>query len=97
MYAYCKFLILVEFSAWMNHTRDEIQLKEFGEHLRRLRESKQLSQKDLAFEADIEVSQISRIENGVINTTLTTILLLAESLGVPPSQLFDYKQAPPEK
>jgi|HubBroStandDraft_6_1064221.scaffolds.fasta_scaffold323521_3 transcriptional regulator with XRE-family HTH domain len=91
MYAYFLFLILVEFSTLMNNTRDEIRLKEFGEHFRRIRKSKKLSQKALAFEADIEVSQISRIENGNINTTVTTILLLAQAMDVPASKLFDFK------
>jgi transcriptional regulator with XRE-family HTH domain len=81
----------------MNNTRDEIRLKEFGEHFRRIRKSKHFSQKDLAFEADIEVSQISRIENGIINTTVTTILLLAEALDIPPAKLFDYKQSKGKK
>jgi transcriptional regulator with XRE-family HTH domain len=81
----------------MNKTRDEIWLTEFGEHLRQIRKSKNLSQKDLAFEADVEVSQISRIENGIINTTLTTILLLAESMDIPPSAFFEYQPSKSKK
>jgi transcriptional regulator with XRE-family HTH domain len=77
----------------MNHNRDRLWLKEFGEHFRQVRKSKKLSQREVAFEADIEVSQVSRIENGVINTSVTTILLLAEAMAVPASQLFDYHPA----
>jgi len=46
--------------------------------------------KALAFEADIELSQIHRIEKGKINPTITTVLLLAETLAIHPSQLFEY-------
>jgi transcriptional regulator with XRE-family HTH domain len=74
----------------MNNTRDEIKLAAFGANIRRLRKAKKLTIKNLAFEADIELSQVHRIEKGKINPTLTTILLLAEVLKISPSQLFDY-------
>jgi transcriptional regulator with XRE-family HTH domain len=74
----------------MNNTRDEIKLAAFGANIRRLRKAKKLTIKNLAFEADIELSQVHRIEKGKINPTLTTILLLAEVLKISPSQLFEY-------
>jgi transcriptional regulator with XRE-family HTH domain len=75
----------------MTNARDNMRLKEFGENLRRIRRSRNLTQKELAFGADVEVSQISRIENGIINTTVTTILQLAEAMDVPPARLFEYR------
>ncbi len=74
----------------MNNNRDDIRLKEFGEHFRQVRLSKKMSQKELAFEADIEVSQISRIERGIINPTVTTLLVLAEALEIPASTFLKY-------
>jgi len=74
----------------MNNTRDEKRIEEFGSQIRKLRKARKLSMEALAFEADIELSQIHRIEKGKINPTLTTILLLADALAVTPAKLFDY-------
>jgi transcriptional regulator with XRE-family HTH domain len=74
----------------MNNTRDEKRLIEFGHQIRKLRQAKKLTLEALAFEAEIEISQVHRIEKGKINPTLTTILLLADALKVSPTKLFDY-------
>ena len=81
----------------MNKTRDEIKLKEFGENFRNLRRSMKLTQKALSLEAEIEVSQISRIETGKVNATVTTILQLSEAMNIHPSKFFDYKSAKARK
>jgi len=75
----------------MNNTRDDKRMSAFGAHLRKLRKAKNWTMKDLAFEADIELSQVHRIEKGKINPSLTTILLLADALGVHPTKLFEFK------
>jgi transcriptional regulator with XRE-family HTH domain len=75
----------------MNNTRDDKRMTAFGAHLRKLRKAKKWTMKDLAFEADVELSQIHRIEKGKINPTLTTILLLADALKVPAAGLFEFK------
>lgn len=64
----------------MNNTRDTDLLIRFGNHLRLLRKSKKLSLEKLALEADVEISQIHRIEKGKINPTLSTLNLLAHAL-----------------
>lgn len=63
----------------------------FGAYVRKLRLAKKMTMKDLAFEADIELSQVHRIEKGKINPTLTTILVLADALQISASKLFDFK------
>ena len=63
----------------------------FGANLRKLRKANKLTMKELAFEADIELSQVHRIEKGLINPTLTTILVLADALKISASKLFDFK------
>ena len=49
----------------------------------------------LAFEADIEYSQVAKIERGVTNATISTVQLLAVALDIPPSDLFRF-QFPPK-
>jgi transcriptional regulator with XRE-family HTH domain len=44
----------------------------------------------LAFEADVEISQIFRIEKGVINPTLTSLSAIAKALNIPLKDLTDF-------
>lgn len=46
------------------------------------------SQRVLADEYDIQKSMVSRIENGINEPKLTTILIMCEALGLKPSELF---------
>lgn len=72
------------------HTRVQEDIKAFGKRLRELRVSKGVSMQELADLSDIEYSQISRIERGIINTGLGTILIIAKSLDVHPRDFFDF-------
>ena len=45
----------------------------------------------LAEEAELEYSQISRIELGQINTKITTVRAIAKGLKIPEMDLFDFK------
>lgn len=65
-------------------------LKTFGKRLKQLREEKGISQAQLAFEAEIQISQISRIERGLINTTISNAKLIAKVLEIPLKDLFDF-------
>ena len=49
--------------------------------------------RQFAVEADIEYSQLSKIDRGVINTTISTVLVLAKALDVEVSELFKFKFA----
>jgi len=62
----------------------------FGNHLRKLRKEKDLSQEHLAYEADVPISQIGRIERGEINTTISTVYQLSTALQLEPSDLFGF-------
>lgn len=68
--------------------RDEDFLKSFGVHLRNVRESKGLTQQDIADQIDIEVMQVSRVERGLVNTSICIIKEIAVSLDVSLSELF---------
>lgn len=75
----------------MGYKRHEAGIKAFGERLRHLRKEKGFSQEELAFAADLELSQISRIERGVINTSISQVFQIARALGVPAASLFDFE------
>ena len=75
----------------MNNIKDIKYIKKFGENLKQIRLNKNLSQEILAFTADIPISQIGRIERGEINTTISTVKVLAEALDISVKELFDFE------
>jgi transcriptional regulator with XRE-family HTH domain len=66
-------------------------LLSFGNNLKRLRQEKDFSQERLANELGIEISQISRIERGVLNTAVFTAYQISKILEVELSELFKDK------
>ena len=66
---------------------DKGNIKKFGLNIKKLREAKELSFRELSYACDIDNSKISKIEKGQINITFTTILQLARALEVTPSEL----------
>ena len=66
---------------------DKGNLKKLGANIKRLREIKNLSLRELSYACDIDNSKISKIEKGQINITFTTILQLAKALEISPSEL----------
>lgn len=70
--------------------RNEKYLKAFGENLRKVRKEKHMTMMQLAYEADVEYSQIAKIERGLINTTISTVQALAEALNVSSADLFQF-------
>ena len=71
----------------MNNLRNKETLEYFGNKLRALRTSKGFTLEQLAFEADMELSQVHRVEKGKINPTLTTLNALAKGLGITLAEL----------
>jgi len=65
--------------------------KKFGERLKDIRQSKNLSLRVMAANCDLDDSQISKIENGKKNIQLSTIFELAKGLGIEPKELLDFK------
>ena len=57
--------------------------------MKELRLLKKFSQEQLAWETGLEFSQINRIENGKINTSISNVFIIAEALGVMPKELFE--------
>lgn len=67
--------------------RDEKWLLEFGKNLKKVREEVGFTQEKLAYESELSLSQIARIETGKVNPTLCTIIVIAKTLSVEPSYL----------
>ena len=67
-------------------TKGEILLR-FAVHLKKLREEKELSIRELAIRSNLEYSQVQRIEKGKVNIALTTLLALADGLDIAPGEL----------
>lgn len=74
----------------MNNLRDKKVLIAFGNNLRKLRLAKKLSMEELSYEVDVDLSQIYRIEKGMINPTLSTLNAIAKAFNISLKDLFDY-------
>ena len=61
--------------------------KAFGEALREVRAGRGLSQQDLALESELDRTYISLLERGLRQPTITTLIALADALGVEPTLL----------
>lgn len=72
----------------MKYLRDEEGIKKFGLRLKELRLEKGYTQEKLAWQANIEPMHISKIERGIINTSLSQILNLAKALKISPKDYF---------
>jgi transcriptional regulator with XRE-family HTH domain len=71
--------------------RDEKLMADFGSHVRKLRMAQGLSMEKLAELAEIEYSQISKIERGLVNTTISSSNALAKGLNIELHTLFNFK------
>lgn len=56
-------------------------------NLRKYRTAKDLTQEALANAAGIEYSQVSRIERGLLNTSISVVFALAKALDIKPGEL----------
>lgn len=68
------------------HTKFKVAL---GKKIQTLRETRGLTQKDLAFETDLDISTISRLERGILNPRLETVLSISSVFEIPPKKLLD--------
>ncbi|UWX60027.1 helix-turn-helix domain-containing protein [Chryseobacterium oranimense] len=68
-------------------------LKAVGNKIKEIRQSKGFSQLDLVgkMEGNIDVTNISRIEQGRTNPTVYTLFRIADALDVHPKEFFDIK------
>lgn len=65
-------------------------IKNFGPHLRALREKAGMSQQELADTAELSKITIQRIENAKNDPTLSTLCAIAGALNIPLKKLTDF-------
>lgn len=66
-------------------------VKEFGVHLRQLREARNLSQQELADLSELDRITITRVENAKIALTLDHLIGIAKGLEIPMSTLMGFE------
>lgn len=74
--------------------RNEKFILEFGQNLRKIRKSRNLSYDALAYEVEpsITKAQLIRIEQGKVNPTISTIKAIATALDLKAQDLFDFEK-----
>jgi transcriptional regulator with XRE-family HTH domain len=70
--------------------------KHLGQRIRSLRESADLTLEMAAERMDMDFKHLQKIESGVLNVTLVTLVRIAGGFKVPLSELFTTASAPPK-
>jgi len=78
----------------MGYNRNEAYPIAFGKRFKELRNKKGISQENLALEADVDYQIIYRIEKGINNLTVSTLLALSKALNIHPREFlnFDFEE-----
>ena len=63
--------------------------QKIGQRIKELRETANMSQKDLSFAADLDRSYIASVENGQRNISIVNIEKIATALGVTLKEFFN--------
>ncbi len=71
----------------MNPRRGQILLKQIGARMKTARNNKGLSQQAIADAADINRLYLSRVERGLENVSILTLVRIADALGTPARNL----------
>lgn len=75
----------------MKYARNTTFIKALGKRIREIRKQKGLSQQQLANLSNMELSQLNRIELGIVNTSVSHISSLCEALEIHPKIVFDFE------
>lgn len=74
----------------MEYLNEKDFLIAFGKNLRKVRQAQGFTQAQLANDIGVEISQISRIERGIISTSIGSCNSIAKVLKIPVKELFDF-------
>ncbi len=72
----------------MSYIRHEEFIRQFGEKVRQMRENRGITQQELALRTGMSRNQVSRIERGEINTSISVVFELAKGLECEVGELF---------
>lgn len=75
----------------MAYYKNEILLKSFGKHLKSIRLQRGYTQESLSYDAELDISQIGRIERGKVNASLNVVYRISKALRVPMKELLDFE------
>ena len=72
----------------MINLKNKKLITSFGKRVRKLRQERKLSMRHFADLANVDYTQIARIETGKVNTTISTAYAIAQALDIPLNELF---------
>lgn len=70
--------------------KNSVDIKNFGTHLRKIREDNNLSQQQLADMANIAKITVQRIENAKFAVTLDVLISISKALDVPMEKIVNF-------
>jgi transcriptional regulator with XRE-family HTH domain len=70
---------------------DEEGLSKLALRIKQIRNTKKITQEELAFRSELTLSQIARIETVKINPTVSTLFRIAKALDISMKELFDFE------
>lgn len=73
----------------MQENSKKYTLKEFGAHIKGLRNERKMTLSALCYKNGLEPSTVSRIEKGIVEPKYFTLRKLAKAFGVDLNKLFD--------
>jgi len=71
------------------HRRNEMAISTLAGNIKKYRKSKNLTIQELANILNVDYSQISRMERGVVNPNISIIFDIAAVLGIEPALLLE--------
>lgn len=86
--------IFISEQAHLYQVKHSEGIRSFGEHLRRIRAERGISQQELADMANIAMKTVYRIEKAEFAVTLDVLLALSEGLEMPLKVLMDFPVKP---
>ncbi len=76
----------------MSYLKEPNILNAVGAQVRKVRKRQRMSQEDVAHKAGIAVSQVGRLERGKLNSSITTLFVIALAMEIEPKELFDFEE-----
>lgn len=74
----------------VKYFRDEVVMEKLGSNLKKIRVEKGLTQEELSYKSELDLSQISRIERGIVNTSISVLSKIAKALEIEIKELVDF-------